>query len=86
MGSGNKIIYGDNFEVFKSLLFEYEGKIKCIYIDFFYNIGEEKWVYNDNVNYLKIERWLGKVVGKDGEDLLRYDKWFCMMYFRVKLF
>src|SRR5690554_6970725 len=31
--SGNKIIHGDNLEALKSLLPEYEGKIKCIYID-----------------------------------------------------
>jgi adenine-specific DNA-methyltransferase len=31
--SGNKIIHGDNLEALKSLLPEYEGKVKCIYID-----------------------------------------------------
>jgi len=31
--SSNKIIHGDNLEALKSLLPEYEGKIKCIYID-----------------------------------------------------
>ena len=48
--SGNKIIHGDNLEALKSLLPEYEGKIKCIYIDPPYNTGNEGWVYNDNVN------------------------------------
>lgn len=37
--SGNKIIHGDNLEALKSLLPQYEGKIKCIYIDPPYNTG-----------------------------------------------
>ena len=83
--SGNKIIHGDNLEALKSLLPEYEGKIKCIYIDPPYNTGKEKWQYNDNVNHPKIKKWLGEVVGKDGEDLSRHDKWLCMMYPRIRL-
>jgi hypothetical protein len=59
--SGNKIIHGGNLEALKSLLPEYEGKIKCIYIDPPYNTGNEKWVYNDNVNHPKIKKWLGEV-------------------------
>ena len=82
---GNKIIHGDNLEALKSLLPEYEGKIKCIYIDPPYNTGNEGWIYNDNVNDEKIKRWLGQVVGKEGEDLSRHDKWLCMMYPRLKL-
>ncbi|MBF2709429.1 site-specific DNA-methyltransferase [Flavobacterium soyangense] len=85
LNSGNKIIHGDNLEALKSLLPEYEGKIKCIYIDPPYNTGNESWVYNDNVNHPKIKKWLGEVVGKDGEDLTRHDKWLCMMYPRLKL-
>jgi adenine-specific DNA-methyltransferase len=42
-------------------------------------------VYNDNVNDPKIKKWLGEVVGKDGEDLSRHDKWLCMMYPRLRL-
>lgn len=83
--SGNKIIHGDNLEALKALLPEYEGKIKCIYIDPLYNTGNEKWVYNDNVNDPKIKKWLGEVVGRQGEDLSRHDKWLCMMYPRLKL-
>ena len=49
-GSENKIIHGDNLEALKSLLPQYEGKVKCIYIDPPYNTGNEGWVYNDNVN------------------------------------
>ncbi len=83
--SGNKIIHGDNLEALKSLLPEYEGKVKCIYIDPPYNTGNEGWVYNDNVNDPKIRKWLAQVVGKEGEDLSRHDKWLCMMYPRLVL-
>ena len=83
--SDNMIIHGDNLEALKSLLPQYEGKIKCIYIDPPYNTGNEGWVYNDNVNDPKIKKWLGEVVGKEGEDLSRHDKWLCMMYPRLKL-
>ena len=81
----NRIIHGDNLEALKSLLPEFEGQVKCIYIDPPYNTGNEGWVYNDAVNDPKIKRWLGQVVGKEGEDLSRHDKWLCMMYPRLKL-
>lgn len=83
--SENKIIHGDNLEALKSLLPEYEGRVNCIYIDPPYNTGNESWVYNDNVNHPKIKKWLGDIVGKEGEDLTRHDKWLCMMYPRLKL-
>lgn len=84
-GSENMIIQGDNLEALKALLPRYEGKVKCIYIDPPYNTGNEGWVYNDNVNDPKIRKWLGEVVGKEGEDLSRHDKWLCMMYPRLRL-
>ena len=84
-GSENMIIHGDNLEALKALLPRYEGKVKCIYIDPPYNTGNEGWVYNDNVNDPKIKKWLGEVVGREGEDLSRHDKWLCMMYPRLKL-
>lgn len=83
--SDNKIIHGDNLEGLKSLLPEYEGKVDCIYIDPPYNTGNESWAYNDNVSHPKLKKWLGEVVGKEGEDLSRHDKWLCMMYPRLKL-
>lgn len=83
--SGNTIIQGDNLEALKALLPEYEGRIRCIYIDPPYNTGNESWVYNDNVKDPRIVKWLGQVVGKDGEDLCRHDKWLCMMYPRLQL-
>ena len=84
-GSENMIIHGDNLDALKSLLPRYEGRVKCIYIDPPYNTGNEKWVYNDNVNDPRILKWLGQVVGAEGEDLSRHDKWLCMMYPRLKL-
>lgn len=83
--SGNMVIHGDNLEALKALMPRYEGKIKCIYIDPPYNTGNEKWVYNDNVNHPKIKKWLGEIVGQQGEDLSRHDKWLCMMYPRLVL-
>ena len=83
--SDNMIIRGDNLEALKALLPKFEGRIKCIYIDPPYNTGNEGWVYNDNVNDPKIKKWLGEVVGKEGEDLSRHDKWLCMMYPRLRL-
>jgi adenine-specific DNA-methyltransferase len=83
--TGNRIIHGDNLEALKALLPEFEGRVKCIYIDPPYNTGNEGWVYNDNVNDPRIQKWLHQVVGKEGEDLSRHDKWLCMMYPRLKL-
>ena len=78
---------------FISSLFQHlcagEGFSVCIkdsvFIDPPYNTGNEGWVYNDNVSDPKIKKWLGEVVGKEGEDLTRHDKWLCMMYPRLKL-
>ena len=86
--SGNKIIHGDNLEALKALLPEYEGKIKCIYIDPPYNTGNEGWVYNDNVNDPHIQKWLHDTFHESGitiDDLTRHDKWLCMMYPRLVL-
>lgn len=79
----NLIIQGDNLIALKSLLPTYSGKIKFVNIDPPYNTGNEKWVYNDNVNSPMIKEWLGKIVDK--EDMTRHDKWLCMMMPRLKL-
>lgn len=50
-----------------------------------YNTGNEGWIYNDNVNDPRIRKWFGEVVGKEGEDFSRHDKWLCMMYPRLRL-
>jgi site-specific DNA-methyltransferase (adenine-specific)/adenine-specific DNA-methyltransferase len=84
-GDGNLIVQGDNLHALKALLPRYAGQVKCIYIDPPYNTGNEGWVYNDNVNSPEIRRWLGEVVGKEGETLDRHDRWLCMMYPRLVL-
>ncbi len=71
--SQNLIIHGDNLEALKALMPYYTGQVKCIYIDPPYNTGNESWVYNDKVNSPKIKQWLGKVVGRESEDLTRHD-------------
>ncbi len=76
---------GDNLHALKALLPHYAGQVKCIYIDPPYNTGNEGWVYNDNVNSPEIRKWLGEVVGKEGETLDRHDRWLCMMYPRLVL-
>lgn len=85
--SENMIIHGDNLLALKSLLPQYEGRVDCIYIDPPYNTGkkEGEWVYSDNVDDPRIKKWLGQIVGAEGEDLSRHDKWLCMMYPRLKL-
>lgn len=83
--AGNLLVQGDNLEALKALLPYYGGQVKCIYIDPPYNTGNEGWVYNDNVASPEIKAWLGKVVGKEAEDLSRHDKWLCMMYPRLRL-
>ncbi len=83
--SGNLLVQGDNLLALKALLPYYAGQVKCIYIDPPYNTGNEKWVYNDNVNSPEIKEWLGNVVGMESEDLSRHDKWLCMMYPRLRL-
>ena len=47
----NMIIHGDNLLALKALLPEYEGKIKCIYIDPPYNTGHAFAQYDDSVEH-----------------------------------
>jgi adenine-specific DNA-methyltransferase len=82
---GNLIIEGDNLLALKALLPTHAGQIKCIYIDPPYNTGNEGWVYNDNLTQPQFKEWIGKTVGKEGEDFTRHDKWCCMMYPRLQL-
>lgn len=83
--SGNLIVQGDNLHALKALLPRYAGQVSCICIDPPYNTGNEGWAYNDNVNSPEIRKWLGEVVGKEGETLDRHDRWLCMMYPRLML-
>jgi adenine-specific DNA-methyltransferase len=88
IGSGdlteNLLINGDNLHALKALLPIYAGKIDCIYIDPPYNTKNETWRYNDNVNSPLIKEWIASNP-VNGEDMLRHDKWLCLMYPRMKL-
>ena len=80
----NLIIQGDNLQALKSLLPRYAGKVDLVFIDPPYNTGNEGWSYNDNVNSPLMKEWLsGNPV--NSEDMLRHDKWLCMMWPRLKL-
>ncbi|WP_083903057.1 site-specific DNA-methyltransferase [Octadecabacter antarcticus] len=81
---GNLIIQGDNLKALKALMPMYAGKVDCIFIDLPYNTGNEGWAYNDNVNAPMIKEWLeSNPIGI--EDGLRHDKWYAMMWPRLKL-
>src|SRR5687768_17568934 len=79
------ILHGDNLEAQKALLPYYRSRVKLVFIDPPYNTGNEGWSYNDKMNAPKLKKWFGKVVGGEGEDLSRHDKWLCMMYPRLEL-
>ena len=81
----NLVIHGDNLHALKALLPRYANRVKCIYIDPPYNTGNEKWVYNDNVNSPLMQQWLAENGPVDNEDLERHDKWLCMMWPRLHL-
>ncbi len=80
----NLIIHGDNLHALKALLPRYAGKVDCIFIDPPYNTGNEGWSYNDNVNSPLIKEWLS-CNPINTEDMLRHDKWCCMMWPRLRL-
>lgn len=39
LSAGNAIVQGDNLDALKSLLPYYAGRVRCVYIDFSYNMG-----------------------------------------------
>lgn len=81
---GNLIIHGDNLHALKSLLPRYAGKVDLVFIDPPYNTGNENWSYNDNVNSPIMREWL-RSNPVNAEDMLRHDKWLCMMWPRLAL-
>ena len=64
--SENKIIHGDNLEALKALLPEYEGRIKCIYIDPPYN--------TDSKNKLKVGKTWANKAGEKFRYFMVFDK------------
>jgi adenine-specific DNA-methyltransferase len=82
--ASNLVIHGDNLHALKSLLPRYAGQVDLVFIDPPYNTGNEGWCYNDNVNSPIMKEWLS-TNPVDGEDMLRHDKWLCMMWPRLVL-
>ncbi len=81
---GNLVIHGDNLHALKSLLPRYAGKADLVFIDPPYNTGNEGWCYSDGVNSPIMKEWLS-TNPVDAEDMLRHDKWLCMMWPRLVL-
>ena len=77
-GSRNMIIHGDNLLALKSLLPEYEGQIKCIYIDPPYNTGSAFEHYDDNLEH---SIWLGLM-----RERLKTVKVLVLFFIRLDLF
>jgi adenine-specific DNA-methyltransferase len=82
--NSNLVIHGDNLHALKALLPRYAGAVDLVFIDPPYNTGNEGWCYNDNVNSPIMKEWLS-TNPVDGEDMLRHDKWLCMMWPRLVL-
>lgn len=82
--AGNLVIHGDNLHALKSLLPRHAGAVDLVFIDPPYNTGNEGWCYSDSVNSPIMKEWLS-TNPVDGEDLLRHDKWLCMMWPRLVL-
>ena len=78
--SGSAIIHADNLPAMAALTPALGGQVDLAFIDPPYNAARERWVYPD-----PILDWFGSVVGVEGEDPLRHDKWLSMMYPRLAL-
>lgn len=65
------VINGENYHALQTLVYAYQGRVDCIYIDPPYNSGAKDWKYNNNY------------VGKD--DIYRHSKWLTFMEDRLKL-
>jgi DNA modification methylase len=78
--SGSAIIHADNLPAMAALTPTLRGRVDLAFLDPPYNAARERWVYPD-----PILDWFGSVVGVEGEDPLRHDKWLSMMYPRLAL-
>src|SRR5215210_2751752 len=78
--SANMIINGDNLPAMVALTPALRGRVDLAFLDPPYNAARERWIYPD-----RILDWFGRVVGAEGEDPLRHDKWLSMMYPRLAL-
>src|SRR5918998_5788216 len=78
--SGSAIIHADNLPAMAALTPTLRGRVDLAFLDPPYNAARERWVYPD-----RVLGWFGSVVGAEGEDPLRHDKWLSMMYPRLAL-
>mgnify|MGYP000874970917 CR=1 FL=1 len=69
--SFNILINGENFHALETLMYPYQRKVDCIYIDPPYNTGDKDWKYNNDY------------VGPD--DSYRHSKWLTFMEDRLRL-
>lgn len=67
----HSVINGENFHALETLLYAYEGKVDCIYIDPPYNSGAKDWKYNND--YV------------DKDDIYRHSLWLSFMEKRLRL-
>ena len=65
------LIEADNYHALQLLVFPYEGKVNCIYIDPPYNTGARDWKYNND--YV------------DKNDQWQHSKWLTFMAKRLRL-
>lgn len=65
------LIEADNYHALQLMLFPYEGKVDCIYIDPPYNTGARDWKYNND--YV------------DSNDTWQHSKWLTFMSRRLRL-
>lgn len=65
------VINAENYHALEALLFTYQGKVDCIYVDPPYNTGAKDWKYNND--YV------------DGQDAYRHSKWLAFMERRLRL-
>ncbi len=78
--SGSAIIHADNLPAMATLTPILRGRVDLAFLDPPYNATRERWIYPD-----PILGWFGSLVGEEGEDPLRHDKWLSMMYPRLAL-
>jgi site-specific DNA-methyltransferase (adenine-specific)/adenine-specific DNA-methyltransferase len=78
--SVNAVIQGDNLQVMMALTPSLQGRVDLAFLDPPYNATHERWFYPD-----RVRDWYGTLVGAEGEDPLRHDKWLSMMYPRFVL-
>ena len=78
--SGNAIIHADNLPAMAALTPALRCRVDLAFLDPPYNAARERWIYPDRI----LGRF-GSIVGAEGEDPLRHDKWLSMMYPRLAL-